>query len=754
LQRALYAAERLRAVDFWKTHLALMLSTFRRPELLGFRHPYGHLEDILSDENIVHSIAWILKGTASELQQLSGKSTSFQAGGAFGGLMAPRPSQYKSLVSLLFAPPYEFILNLLRVLPIERITFDATRAIPSEAAVRGAKYHLPGPQDVVQGYEIINGAKLIELMKTPGLPPDEDGLRAWSDQWNASVARDCAAAHISSAVHVVLGSSLATCSKELVDLDVVPSAVDGYTLLASLLGRFATDAREGLAVPKLDETNFTTATRNLSLATLVTTDYIVTRASRVTEGNGSIEGPATCALLARAVVSSGFATDLSPDSARKNERTAILTTALALMLQHFSKQDVGEGDSHHFFRASVVLSRLAGAVTAERIPAVPSPEALIARSCLSLLLDLFGNETGFSRAESFVQAVFIESTSDSRSESPIKVLMRRLAALDSNVAGLLQKVTQLPFGGDILLESGVIDSLRAAAVNYKDEDSRVRSSHTHNVAYEELSIVTPTFLLGHLGLMSTLMAIPLSNDRSRDVSLQVLDILRLYDFVFERLVSRFPLDGDVLQSCLGCIAQAQSWIVSVASDVGRPLTIGRRANDGPFVSKEFDNGSVVLTMHIAENPFPRDMLPALPSRLSKRHSSWHSSVVSVSAPTEKSWWDVLNVKSTYSSSGWLRRSDMCLTEEIYDYCVLGADMLRSGLRLIRGSHSTSLLDESTLSRALCRCVDAVRVSRSNRLFSHSHKYELSPATHSNFPLLVFRLLIRISKHQLRVVWME
>jgi hypothetical protein len=749
MQQVLYTSDRLRNVDFWKTHLALMLSTFHRPELSGF-HSNGHLHDILSNENVVHSIAWILKGTASELRQLLGT----QAGGAFNTMMAPRPSQYKTLVSLLFAPPYEFILNLLRVLPIERITFDATSAIPSEAAVRGAKYHLPGPQDVVQGYEIINGDKLVDLMKTSGLTLDEGGLRAWSKQWNASVARDCAAAHLSSAVHVVLGSALATCSKELVDIDGVASAVDGYKLLASLLGRFATDPREGLALPKLDEGSFTTATRNLSLATLVTTDYIVARAGRVTEGNGSVEGPAACALLARAVVSSGFGTDLSPDSARKNERTAILTTALALMLRKFSKQDVREGDTHHFFRASVVLSRLASALTTERVPAAPSPEALIARSCLSLLLDLFENETGLLRAESFVQAVFVESTSDSRSESSIKLLLRRLAALDGNVAGLLQKIAQVPFGGDILLESGVIEALQAAAVKYREEESRVRSSHTHNVAYEELSIVTPSFLLGHLVLMSTLMAIPISSDRSRNISLQILDILRLYDFVFERLVSRFPLDGDVLQHCLRCIAQAHSLGVSVGSEVGRPLTIGRLANDGPFVSKGFDNGFVVLTMHLAENPFPRDMLPALPSRLSKRHSSWNSSVVSVSAPSEKSWWDVLNVKSSYSSSGWLRRSEVCLTEELYDYGVLGADMLRSGLRLIRGSHSMSSLDESTLSRALCRCVDAVRVSHSIVCIFTPTNMNCCLRRLTQTALLVHRLLMRISKHPLRVILVE
>jgi hypothetical protein len=114
-------------------------------------------------------------------------------------------------------------------------------------------------------------------------------------------------------------------------------------------------------------------------------------------------------------------------------------------------------------------------------------------------------------------------------------------------------------------------------------------------------------------------------------------------------------------------------------------------------------------MHIAENPFPRDILSALPSRLSRRYPVLNMGAVSMSTSTEKSWWEAMNVAKAYPAAGWVR-SDSKLTEEMYDYSALGADMLSSGLCLVRGVKALSLLDEPTLSRALCRCVNAVRVS--------------------------------------------
>lgn len=705
LQQAVYATNRLRAVRFWNTHLTRMLSTIRQSEL----SPLGG--GVLNNQHVVHSIAWILKGAAIELQQLLGKPGWPQGSDALGGSAGPQPqpSQYKDLVSLLFAPPLDFVVNLLQVMPVEKNAFDAPGVVPSEAAVRGAKYALPGAHDVVQGYEMINGSKLVELMQISKTGINEQGLLTWANQWNESIARECAAAHLSSALHIVLGSAFA--SKEHGMLGLLPDAVDGHRLLTCLLARFERQSTAGSRyLLKLDDALFTTATRNLALASLVTTEYVVSRAGRTPEGSSNVDGPAACALLARAVVSSGYGTDLSPNSSRTNERTAILTTALAVMLQHLSKEDVRDTDLQHFFRAAVVVSRLASARTDTRIPAVPSTEALVARSCLSLLLELFGSDTDGSRAQSPVQAVLVERNGDGISESPIKTLVRLVASLDGNVAIFLQKVAHLPFGADVLLESGVLKALQAAAECYKAEELRVQSSHRNDVAYENVSIVTPSFLQGHLGLMSTLMATRLSSDRGRDLPLQVMKILRVYASVFERLVSRFPMDGDVLQSCFRCIAQAQSWGASSTSDVLCPLPFGGLLEAGALVSKEFDRAAVVLTMHIAENPFPSDTLPALPSLLSERINMLNNGAVAMTNPKEKSWWDALNVERTHSASAWLR-SNVRLTDETFDYSILGADMLGSGFCLIRGAASTSLLDESTLSRALCRCVHAVRVSR-------------------------------------------
>jgi hypothetical protein len=707
LQRVLFAVNKLRGVDFWKAHVARMLLTICHDD--SYHSPNGaSTEALLNNEHILHSLSWILRGTAIELKHLLGRPSWSHGGATFGSIMGPQPSQYKELVSLLFAPPYDFVVDLLRVLPIERISFDTSSAVPSEAAVRGAKYNLPGAEDVVRGYEMINGPKLAESMKNSKLALNEEALRKWADQWNVSIARDCAVSHLTSALHVLMGVSFA--GKELAVIDLLPDTVDGYKLLTHLLERFTTSGvngtRSGL---KLDDAMFTTATRNLALSVLATTEYVVSKADRIAEGNGCIDGPATCALLACAVVSSGFGSGLSPNSTRINERTAILTTALALMLQHLSREDVRDVDLEHYFSASVIVSRLAGTVADSRIPVVPTTEALVARSCLSLLLELFGSEPSLLRAQSPVQAVLVENSGGGTSESPIKVLVRLVASLDGQVASFLQKVAHLPFGGDALLETGVIEALQTAAETYKAEESRVRISHRNDVAYDNVSIVTPSFLLGHLGLMSTLMATELFSDRSRDLPSQIMKTLRIYDSVFERLVSRFPVDGDVLQSCFRCIAQAQSFFASTTGDGLRPLVVGGLLSDGAFISSEFDNTALVLTMHIAENPFPRDILSALPSRLSRRYPVLNMGAVSMSTSTEKSWWEAMNVAKAYPAAGWVR-SDSKLTEEMYDYSALGADMLSSGLCLVRGVKALSLLDEPTLSRALCRCVNAVRVS--------------------------------------------
>jgi hypothetical protein len=102
-----------------------------------------------------------------------------------------------------------------------------------------------------------------------------------------------------------------------------------------------------------------------------------------------------------------------------------------------------------------------------------------------------------------------------------------------------------------------------------------------------------------------------------------------------------------------------------------------------------------LILHIAENPLPSRMLDPIPSRLSPPQMT--TGMITLIEAGTTSWWD-----KQKAGSG-----------DIDDVCgiaILGMDLVRFGALLIRHSESLSTLDEFSISRAICRCTDAARVS--------------------------------------------
>jgi hypothetical protein len=114
-----------------------------------------------------------------------------------------------------------------------------------------------------------------------------------------------------------------------------------------------------------------------------------------------------------------------------------------------------------------------------------------------------------------------------------------------------------------------------------------------------------------------------------------------------------------------------------------------------------------LAMHIAENPLPQRLLRTVPSRLNSSHLP--SGVIVVSGASAKSWWDTQDTTAGP------------LTNELCRLALLGTDMLRYCLLLIKGSTAEASLDEFILSRALCRCTYAAIVSLSLPLSKPDHR---------------------------------
>jgi hypothetical protein len=461
----------------------------------------------------------------------------------------------------------------------------------------------------------------------------------------------------------------------------------------------------------LDKVFFTTACRNLALAALMASSSASSIGYDTSPSESSVDTLAALNLLARAIGCSG-GSQVGPDSVRRNERVAILASALLLILRDLPDNQLREGDQYQMFQASLVLSKLAVTVLGNTLPAVPSTESLIARSCLSMLLDILESSWPENK-EPCCHAVLTDGAAAGSSAPAIVAMIQLLPLLDGTIATLLQKLSEFPRTADLLIEYGILDALRSAGESYRDEEARFLASEAHSVPYGQgqTNVVTPRFLQGHLDLMGALLSSQVPGSRLFDILPKIIAIIRCYDSVIERLLGCFPLDGDVLFALWRCLAQANAVIRSDSStgDVSTTSLLHRLTDE---IGAPYLRNVAMLTLHIAENPLPSRFLGMIPSRLKTSHTFSAPVVVTTAAATgEKCWWDTIDSQSEMSTVG--RAPDLSLIDDLCRLALLGSDLMRYGLSLIRGSgFVVSGFDENALCRALWRCADAANVSGS------------------------------------------
>lgn len=702
---ALFTADCLRAVDFWKANLVKICSSLLSTP---------HFTTSLCYYHAIHSIAWLLKGVSGELHLLAGFSSGFIAFTGVERLVAPLPSQYKSLCRALFSDE-GLIVQALRALPIERPSLSSVYSTPSdEQAVIGAKESLHGSPDVVQGYVTINLATLVNIMKTKGMPIQEDGIRAWVEHWNHSVLRDCASAHLSDAIYFVLGSSAS--SSKVAAFQIPPGTTAGKKTMIHILKRMTLQEVPNTRVPVLDDVFFTTACRNLALATRMVSCSVANQGVDTNISVDSIDTATIGSLIVRAIACSSAGSPSGPTSSRRNERVAVLATALLPVLRELPGQTLRDADNRYFFQAAVVLSEIAGNVEVKQSPAVPSPEILASRSCLSLMLDILEDSSakdGFSPC----CAVLTDTSSAGSPVSPIRKMIGLIPLLDDNIATLLQKFAGLsPQVSDLLLASGILNALQGAAEKYQEEEAKFLASHAHDVHYGETQIQTPSFVLGHFEVMGALLASQAPSNLRLDIVAKIVTVVHRYNSVLERLLGSFPVGGDTLYAILRCIALSSAILhAKTASVDSRALVSHKQIGAMELLGSTYLLSQVAkLSMHIAENPLPPSLLATVPSCLCP--SRLASGVVVVSEAISKSWWDSQNATST------------SLTVDLYGLAILAMDLLRFSLLLIRRSSVEASLDEFILSRALCRCTDAALVSLPVRM--HTERCKTLIATHN------------------------
>jgi hypothetical protein len=650
------ASLRLRAVDFWRRQLK---------QLIGLQSSY--VQFLIADANIIHSISWVLRSLAIELQ--------FLRGTIFG---PPELSQLRRLFSFLFSAPFDAVRVLLHSVSFEKVTFNSLDRAPSPEVVKKAKKEIHGSLDVTQGYSLVDADRLISDIDDPNSSTEVE-LRAWCAKWNLDVQNECAVAHLTKAIHLVLGST------SVDDMVWMVPGFNGFNIASAILGQMIDGVVQHPA-NSMDDVYFTTATHNLALAGLESSKFVAREVSNdVGTSSQSADVTAILSAFAKAIEFSG-----TPPDATGQQRTAILASGLALILNRMQDVEI-EVDSKEFVKAGIVLARLACAVPSAPsniIPCAPSTIARIARSCLSLLFEFSQDQNQESKRPPYIETVLMENDGQ-YPQNVICSLVSLLPRLDWDVSELLQKIALVRTGGEMLVNAGVFPALKSAADGYMKEELMVTGS-SGNSPYQRFSVEVPIHFKGHVQLMYALMSTDVSVYDLRAIAQQSISTLNLYGAVLERLLKRFSSTGDTLQTVFRCLALAKCILHR-----NSPLEVMDKSP--VFLIDSFERSAAYFVIDIAENPLPRQFIPPLPSWFDKKETGTQSNAVSMSVPVDTSWWEALEVKLDTPNS----------LEAVFDYALVGADMVRCGLYMLETL--PDFCDGHTLARCLCRCVDSIRV---------------------------------------------
>jgi hypothetical protein len=717
LKVALYTAERLRSVDFWKINLLVWLSTRGTMPLKRTSPP--RLID--TDANVLNSIAWLLKGLAIEMKLLVGFANLSILESGLSGMLSPRPLQCKALLSLLFGSEEAIMYKLIEEVPLEKIALDHSLVLPPVEALRKAAYSLSGPVDVVADYQLVKVDVVAESIGSQQNAADVKSMLQWVDQWNTVAAWDCGASHLSNATYIALSAGIesyrALGANESI-CQIVGLQASGQTnLLALILHRLCSEEGQHQG---MDARLFPAATRNLSNAALVLAESISSFNKQ--EAPTASELLPVAAMLSRTLAYSGVGNEAAVEVPMRHERTTVLASALSALLRYTShaEPDFVRQYRGDFLAAAASLSKLCIFKVDSNAGDSLSIVSTLARSTFGSLVDACSDDDEEQMSETFVFS--------SLPKQFMKSLMDLVATMDENICGLLQTVALQPCGSEILIDGGICRALQAAAKAYLAEEARV-SSTLPSSSYNKVALGTPRFLMSHLKLLSTLMsARNLPSRKALELSIQATKTMALYNEVVRRLCYNFPAEADVLRWFMRCFLQALSLAQSVDGNERLDLLAEHSSKLKRIFAETrlIDNGILMLCQQLWENPLPRDLLLQLPAELQKSQQTGpESRVVCVEKEAQRSWWDVLDgmlmagdKSKRYSfdapigqSDFWGTKSKKKWDENKFEYGVVAMDILSLGTSLLKRLNRLDLIDSSSIARGLYHCSFAAQVSQ-------------------------------------------
>jgi hypothetical protein len=714
LKIAIYAAERLRDVSFWRENI--------------LRIPFVDLESMDPEQSVqnLHSMGWLLKGLACEFRLLVGFAGDALSASEFGRYLEQHPVQCNLLLSLLYGSDDGVMCNLVKNLPLELVSMDPNLQHPSRKALMEGVSDLPGARDIVQGYQVLDSKKIIASIGESSQSLETESVRKWIQEWNYIASRNCAVSHLTSAMSVLVDASLYS----------VESMSHGHTSLSepsnfSLSWLHNNGSRDLLVYylqrlediacasdyQGMDEFMVPVATKNLSNIVLAISEFITSPSN-----GGDINSSdllQLAALVARIIPSSSIGNDSAEEAPFRYERTISLGSAFSLLLRSSASLEPEFVTQYRedFIRAAQALAGISRFKVDSRNSDPHGIVSVLARGCIASIVLTLSQIESESMVEKSCACSCLPQTFLERAISLV-------AELDEDICNFLQVIALQPSGAKMLIDAGVGQALLYAATEYvKQESVVIQNLEGSSKSFNRTTIRTPGFLLSHLKLICALLVTAnLPDELANSFASNSIDIIETYQTTIQRLCYNFPVQADFLRWFLKALVSASSIV--------KPLKKKIQINKLDHTMKEsisrarlLENGIVMLLEQLSENPLPRDMFPErMPRGLKNPHASVGFNVVNVEKDDSATWWDVLekiltskqvNSKACTFPAPMVDRVLIPTyakkwSEDTFEYSIVAADTLCLALQLLKRKERPDLFSGSSLACGLFRCAFAAR----------------------------------------------
>lgn len=447
------SADLLRSSDYWNNHLSRMF-TLAKVTSAETHH---------SDHALVfHSVSWILKSLANELYLAAGHYANASSSQEVVLLAAPRPSDFTRICQDTFSEA-GYLNTAILLTPLQKP--DVRNETPSPsclAAVSASKEDVVGSPYGPGEFCRVNVDRLLQALKSTANPDTNGVVTMWVHEWNSFVELDCASAHLTDSLHAVLGAAVACSNNVAVMSSDQMRPVRGAPLALSALEKIV-QASDGRGDRSLTEAVFPRASRNLAHFSAVAISHGLTKIN-FSEASDSLDGISNLVVNALAL-----ANDDGSNGSLFSEHVTFLASCLLSIGEVSEASVMSIADAESLAFASRNLMGISSTTDSTKFPAVASLEAVVARACPTLMLDVFENHLR-SDMKLFCDS-FLSPTVRSRGpvgDTALLRLVKLLPTLDEGVAPMLGKL--IPGLSLEIVNARVFTNLEEAAAVYRKED--------------------------------------------------------------------------------------------------------------------------------------------------------------------------------------------------------------------------------------------------------------------------------------------